>query len=223
MPKASGVTGYALPSFCIANMASADFSLRHSSLPFQARGEISPGKGRGLRCTIAGSTPSAFGRENFTYPGTLVLARSALYPVSVRRLTASAPRFFQCQPRGRCHFTLRLARGPYDQVPRRTFTSWSRPCWAHLDGPGPLSTQGSHGPGRARFQSRQRPRLLLGNCLKVIGVELERSQGVTRVFATEALAIREHDMSSAWLRVGSQKDYPHRSRRRCTMNRWLTP
>jgi hypothetical protein len=152
MPKASGVTGCALPGFNFATTASADFSRRRSSSPFQAQGEISPGKGRGLRCTIAGSTPSAFGRENFTYPSTLVLARSALYPVSVRRLTASAPRFFQCRPRGRYHFTLRLARGPYDQVPRRTLTSWSRPCWAHPGGPGGLLPRGSHGSGLAQLR-----------------------------------------------------------------------
>ena len=194
MPKASGVTGYALPSFCIANMASADFSLRHSSLPFQARGEISPGKGRGLRCTIAGSTPSAFGRENFTYPGTLVLARSALYPVSVRRLTASAPRFFQCQPRGRCHFTLRLARGPYDQVPRRTFTSWSRPCWAHPGGPGPLPTQGSHGPGRASFWHSVRQVTV---SLREVELSVRRA-----VMAKETLAISAASTpNSAVLRV----------------------
>jgi hypothetical protein len=126
-------SGAALPGSASATTASADFSLRPTAAsPFQARGEISPGKGRGLRCTVAGSTPLVFGRKDFAIPSSLVLTRRAFYPVSVRRHAVSAPRFFQRRPRGRDHFALRFARGPCDQVPQRTCTSWSRPCWAHI-------------------------------------------------------------------------------------------
>jgi hypothetical protein len=82
-----------------ATTASADFSLRPTAAsPFQAQGETSPGKSRGLRCTIAAFTPSAFGREGFAATCPLALTRSALYAVSVRRPTASAPRFFRPRP-----------------------------------------------------------------------------------------------------------------------------
>ena len=40
-----------------ATTTSADFSLRHQPSPFQAQGEISPGKNALLRCTTAGFTP----------------------------------------------------------------------------------------------------------------------------------------------------------------------
>ena len=81
-------------------MASADFSLRLVASPFQAQSEISPGKGRGLRRTIAASTPFAFGRKGFAGVRPLALACSAFYAVSVRRPAASALRFFRSRPHG---------------------------------------------------------------------------------------------------------------------------
>src|SRR5580704_17027334 len=109
-----------------ATTASADFSLRFAASPFQARGEISPGKSPDLHGTVAGFTSVAFGRESFADFGPLALAPAASYPVSVRPRAASAPRFFQPRPHG-----LRLAWGPCDPVPQRTCTSMSGPCWAH--------------------------------------------------------------------------------------------
>ena len=47
----------ALRSMLAATMASADFSLRVSTSPFQAQGEISPGKNAILHRTTAGFTP----------------------------------------------------------------------------------------------------------------------------------------------------------------------
>src|SRR5690606_24923357 len=77
-----------------ATTASADFSLRsrypYPASPFQARGEISPGKNDGLPRTTAGSTPLCFGRESFAVIGPLALLGSASYPVSVRRLDGFA-------------------------------------------------------------------------------------------------------------------------------------
>ncbi len=70
-------------------MASADFSLRVDTSPFQAQGEISPGKNALLHCTTAGFTPLRFGHESFAVFGPLALLGSALYPILVHRLAAS--------------------------------------------------------------------------------------------------------------------------------------
>ena len=70
-------------------MASADFSLRLAPSPFQAQGEISPGKNALLHCTTAGSTPLRLDHESFVVYGPLALLGSAFYPVLVHRLAAS--------------------------------------------------------------------------------------------------------------------------------------
>ena len=57
--------------------------------PFQAQGEISPGKNALLHCTTAGSTPLRLDHESFVVSCPLALLRSALYPVLVHRLAAS--------------------------------------------------------------------------------------------------------------------------------------
>jgi len=57
--------------------------------PFQAQGEISPGKNALLHCTTAGSTPLPLGHDSFAVHGPLALVRSASYPVLVHRPTAS--------------------------------------------------------------------------------------------------------------------------------------
>jgi hypothetical protein len=69
--------------------ASADFSLRLAPSPFQARGEISPGKNAILPRTTAGSTLPSFDHKSFAVIGPLTLVDIALYPVLVHRLAVS--------------------------------------------------------------------------------------------------------------------------------------
>jgi len=69
--------------------ASADFSLRLTPSPFQAQGEISPGKDARLLCTTAGFTPPRLEHQSFAVAGLLALLGSAFYPVLVHRLAAS--------------------------------------------------------------------------------------------------------------------------------------
>ena len=57
--------------------------------PFQAQGEISPGKNALLHCTTAGSTPLPLDHESFAVPGPLALLSTAFYPVLVHRPAAS--------------------------------------------------------------------------------------------------------------------------------------
>ena len=58
-------------------------------LPFQAQGEISPGKNALLHCTTAGSTPLPLDHESFAVSGPLALVGNAFYPVLVHRPAAS--------------------------------------------------------------------------------------------------------------------------------------
>ena len=75
---------------------SADFSLRFPPSPFQARGEISPGKNAPLPCTTAGFTPHRLDHKSFAVSCPLALLSTAFYPVLVHRLAvslhASSPR-----------------------------------------------------------------------------------------------------------------------------------
>ena len=57
--------------------------------PFQAQGEISPGKNALLHRTTAGFTPLHLGHESFMASCPLALLGSAFYPVLVHRLAAS--------------------------------------------------------------------------------------------------------------------------------------
>jgi hypothetical protein len=79
-----------------ATTASADFSLRLAPSPFQARGEISPGKNALLPCTTAGFTPLRLDHKSFAASCPLALLGSAFYPILVHRLAvslyASSPR-----------------------------------------------------------------------------------------------------------------------------------
>jgi hypothetical protein len=87
---------------CAATMASADFSPRRSCelrRPFQAQGEISPGKNIGLRCTTAGFTLPRLGHEGFAITCPLALLGPASYPVSVRRPAALLPASFTLSSR----------------------------------------------------------------------------------------------------------------------------
>jgi len=60
-----------------------------SPSPFQAQGEISPGKNALLPCTAAGSTPPRLGHESFAVVCPLALLGTAFYPVLVHRPAAS--------------------------------------------------------------------------------------------------------------------------------------
>ena len=57
--------------------------------PFQAQGEISPGKNALLHCTAAGSTPLPIDHESFAVSGPLALVGNAFYPVLVHQPAAS--------------------------------------------------------------------------------------------------------------------------------------
>ena len=54
-------------------------------LPFQAQGEISPGKNALLHCTTAGFTPPPLGHKSFAASCPLALVGTAFYPVLVHR------------------------------------------------------------------------------------------------------------------------------------------
>lgn len=69
--------------------ASADFSLRLAPSPFQAQGEISPGKNAILPRTTAGFTLPPFDHKSFAICCPLALVGIALYPILVHRLTVS--------------------------------------------------------------------------------------------------------------------------------------
>jgi len=79
----------ALRPLLAATTASADFSLRVPTSPFQASGEISPGKNALLHCTTAGFTPLRLDHESFAESCPLALLGNAFYPVLVHRLAAS--------------------------------------------------------------------------------------------------------------------------------------
>jgi len=66
----------------------ADFSLQHALSPFQAQGEISPGKNALLRCTTAAFTPPRLDHESFAEFRPLALLGNAFYAVLVHRLAA---------------------------------------------------------------------------------------------------------------------------------------
>src|SRR5271154_2789541 len=57
--------------------------------PFQAQGEISPGKNALLHRTTAGSTPLPLGHKSFAVHCPLALVGSAFYPVLVHQPAAS--------------------------------------------------------------------------------------------------------------------------------------
>jgi len=62
--------------------------------PFQAQGEISPGKNIDLHRTAAGSTSPCLGHKSFAVIGPLALLGAASYPMSVRQPAASLPASF---------------------------------------------------------------------------------------------------------------------------------
>ncbi len=117
--------------------------------PFQARGEISPGKTAFRPCTTAGSTPPRLGHESFAVHGPLAL------------LGAASIRFLFIGPQVTLHASLPTVGRPpavalrfarRDQLTEGLTPSRTRPCWAHHE----------KGAGSLRpppFSSRHRNRL----------------------------------------------------------------
>ena len=132
-------------------MASADFSLRRApwgpASPFQASGEISPGKTIGFRSTTARSTPPPLGRWSFAVICPLAPEGSASYPVPVRRPAPLAPRFLQTPPHENA---LALRSGRCDLLPPGLAPGGRCPCWAHTrDGRGVSPPSSSRAAGVA--------------------------------------------------------------------------
>ena len=99
-----------------------------SPSPFQAQGEISPGKNALLRCTTAGFTPLRLDHESFAVSCPLAPLSSAFYPILVHRLAAYAPRFLPTL--GHPHaVALHFVR--CDQLTAGLTPAGVRPCWAH--------------------------------------------------------------------------------------------
>jgi hypothetical protein len=112
--------------------ASADFSLRLTPSPFQAQGEISPGKDALLLCTTAGFTPPRLDHKSFAVSCPLALLGSAFYPVLIHRLADYAPRFLPTL--GHPHaVALHFVR--CDQLTAGLAPTGVRPCWAHKKRP----------------------------------------------------------------------------------------
>jgi hypothetical protein len=103
-------------------------SAAQATSPFQARGEISPGKSALLPHTTAGFTPLPVGHESFAVSCPLALVGGALYPVSVRRPMGYLPRFLQTVGHPSA---LALPFGPCGQVPGGLAPPGVRPCRAH--------------------------------------------------------------------------------------------
>lgn len=96
--------------------------------PFQAQGEISPGKNAFLHRTTAGSTPPPLGHESFAVHGPLALVGTASYPVLVHRHAVYAPRFLPTLGHPHAvalHFTR------CDQLVAGLPPAGMRPCRAH--------------------------------------------------------------------------------------------
>ena len=79
-----------------ATTASADSSLRLPPSPFQAQGEVSPGKNALLPCTTDEFTSPILDHKSFADACPLALIDAASYPILVHRLAgslhASSPR-----------------------------------------------------------------------------------------------------------------------------------
>ena len=111
-----------------ATTTSADFSLRLQPSPFQAQGEISPGKYAHLHRTTAAFTPSRLGHKSFAVSRPLALLGNAFYPVLVHRLAIYASRFLPTL--GRPH-AVALHFAHCDQLAAGLAPAGVRPCWAH--------------------------------------------------------------------------------------------
>ena len=130
-------------------------------LPFQDRGEISPGKNALLLCTTAGSTPLRLDHQSFAVHCPLALLHSAFYPVLVHRLADYAPRFLPTL--GHPHaVALHFVR--CDQLTAGLAPAGVRPCWAH-NKKGPLPKKWPLGPANAaRKMARSEERRVGKEC-----------------------------------------------------------
>jgi len=129
-------------------MASADFSLRVSTSPFQAQGESSPGKNALLHRTTAEFTPLRLGHESFAASCPLTLLGSAFYSVLVHRLAVYAPRFLPTLGHP-CAVALRFIR--CGQLMGGLAPPGVRPCWAHMKNPAQWRGRSIHqDPGLSR-------------------------------------------------------------------------
>src|SRR5437870_2386988 len=70
----------------------------NAASPFQARGELSPGKNLGCPCASAGFTGRLLGRESFAVSCPLALIGPASDPVSVRRPAGLATPLLSATP-----------------------------------------------------------------------------------------------------------------------------
>ena len=100
--------------------------------PFQAQGEISPGKNALLHRTTAGFTPLRLGHESFAASCPLALLGSAFYPVLVHRLTVYASRFLPTLSHP-CAVALHFVR--CGQLTGGLAPPGVRPCRAHKKSP----------------------------------------------------------------------------------------
>ena len=116
--------------------------------PFQAQGEISPGKNALLRGTTAGSTPRRLDHERFAVACPLALLGSAFYPVLVHRLAAYALRVLPTL--GHPHaVALHFVR--CDPLTAGLAPAGVRPCWAHTQKRRPGGALLFAGAGRLRW------------------------------------------------------------------------
>jgi hypothetical protein len=107
---------------------SADFSLQFVLSPFQAQGEISPGKNALLHHTTARFTSSTFDHKSFAVSRPLTLIDTALYLIFVHRLVIYAPRFLSTF--GHPH-AVALHFAHCGQLATGLAPVGVRPCWAH--------------------------------------------------------------------------------------------
>lgn len=130
-PRSSG----SLPASASASTASADFSLRLSTSPFRARGEISPGKVCGLCRATVGSTTPVLDRWSFAIlcslaPTGTASIRFLFVGPRLRSPLLSAPAS-RPDPLGLVRFAVRSTR--CDLLVRGLSPPGHLPCWAHKE------------------------------------------------------------------------------------------
>ena len=121
----SSLEGLVLPLLRPLLTSRSSFALS----PFQAQGEISPGKNAHLHRTTAASTPPRLGHKSFAVTCPLALLGNAFYAVLVHRLTIYAPRFLPTL--GHPH-AVALYFAHCDQLAAGLAPAGVRPCWAHM-------------------------------------------------------------------------------------------
>jgi len=118
----------AFPAQPPTTMAAADFSLRLARSPFQARGEISPGKNAILPCTTAGFTPPDLWPQELRGSLPARPDRHRLLSGSCPSARSFDPRFLPTVGRPSA-VALHFVR--CGQLTRGLSPPKLRPCWAH--------------------------------------------------------------------------------------------